>query len=344
MTQGYCRFRQSGTILVFTLWSLGILTIFAIQLGVIIRQKITFVKRLDERHKLDILAKSGVKKAVKVLRKDPEFDKGVYTVSRKMHRHNNPAYFGRIYLGDGTCEISSEGLNEKRKYGEQQYGLVDEEIKINLNTASRSTLNNLIKNVLECGSLTAENLANAIYDWREFGESELVGFSSDAYYENLRNPYPIKNSPFEVIEELLLVKGMNGEILAKLSAYLTIYGEGRVNVNTASRVVLISLGFDEELTDKILSVRRGSDAIEATGDDHVFQSPADLITDLEKEVTLEPNEIAKISQINTEGKLGARSYFYLIRSKANLLKSAAQKIITCVYNTSDNKIEYWREY
>ena len=68
-------------------------------------------------------------------------------------------------------------------------------------------------------------------------------------------PYRCKNAPFETLRELLLVKGMtetvfygqagnetqNIEPVEGIQKYLTIYGDGKVNINEASSMVIQSL-------------------------------------------------------------------------------------------------------
>jgi len=62
--------------------------------------------------------------------------------------------------------------------------------------------------------------------------------------------------PFRTINELLLVKDISKENFLLFKDLITVYGQGKVNINTASRAVLIALGLEEETADLILSFRR----------------------------------------------------------------------------------------
>ena len=117
-------------------------------------------------------------------------------------------------------------------------------------------------------------------DWRKYGESEITGFFSDDYYTNLQYPYPKKNAEYETLDEIMLVKGMTRDMYDKLINYVTIYGDGAVNINTASKDVLESLGLTDTLVDKILSLRRGKDGIDATADDNVFLQTYDIASEV----------------------------------------------------------------
>ncbi len=126
-----------------------------------------------------------------------------------------------------------------------RWGVVDEESKINLNKTDVQTLTNLLINVLSLNDEDAAKLAQALLDWRQYGESEITGFFSDDYYSNLQYPYPKKSADYETLDEILLVKGMNKQMYDKLINFVTIYGDGAVNINTASKEVLEALGLTE---------------------------------------------------------------------------------------------------
>lgn len=62
--------------------------------------------------------------------------------------------------------------------------------------------------------------------------------------------------PFSTINEVLLVKDISRENFLLFKDSITVYGKGKVNINTASKTVLIALGLDEEMVDSILRFRR----------------------------------------------------------------------------------------
>ena len=61
--------------------------------------------------------------------------------------------------------------------------------------------------------------------------------------------------PFKVKEELLLVEGLTKDIFDKFKDYITVYGTGKVNINTAPKEVLLALGLDEGLVGNIINYR-----------------------------------------------------------------------------------------
>ncbi|MHC4536106.1 MAG: type II secretion system minor pseudopilin [Planctomycetota bacterium] len=112
-------------------------------------------------------------------------------------------------------------------------------------------------------STVSYSLIPAIIDWVDYDDevtylpfikSENEGAESN-YYMDLIDPYKCKNAPFETLNELLLIKGMtplifhghagdktqNIEPVQGIQQYLTIYGDGKININEASPIVILSL-------------------------------------------------------------------------------------------------------
>lgn len=108
-----------------------------------------------------------------------------------------------VQLGDGLFWLLKPNFEDDRSYA---FGVVDEGSKLNLNVAGTNQLRLLT-------GMTDE-LAACIYDWRR---DYTNGPSSDGamseYYLRLNDPYVCKNSPFETVEELFLVKGATTSIL-----------------------------------------------------------------------------------------------------------------------------------
>ncbi|MCX5698126.1 MAG: type II secretion system protein GspK [Candidatus Omnitrophica bacterium] len=62
--------------------------------------------------------------------------------------------------------------------------------------------------------------------------------------------------PFSAINEVLLVKEIPKDKFLLFKDLVTVYGQGKVNINTASKAVLTALGLDEETANLILRFRR----------------------------------------------------------------------------------------
>ncbi len=81
-------------------------------------------------------------------------------------------------------------------------------------------------------------------DWVDADDMSmaLTGGREDSMYENLEDPYLAKNAKFDSMAEVRLVDGWHDDdIWERYGEYLTIYGAGKVNINTADCVVLRAL-------------------------------------------------------------------------------------------------------
>lgn len=149
--------------------------------------------------------------------------------------------------------------------------LVDEERKININYLV--TRNSSGQRVVESGRKAQlerlfvlleldPQLVDPIVDWLD-SNNEALPFGAEAGAYQSREPsYSPANGPFETLQELHMVEGMTDKIYKKISPYLTVYGKGTVNVNTADALVLQS--FDEGLDEtsaRIISDKRPFDNV-----------------------------------------------------------------------------------
>ena len=98
------------------------------------------------------------------------------------------------------------------------------------------------------------DLVDAIVDWVDQDETPEPAGAESIYYQTLRPSYRAANAPLQTLLELRLIKGMTPDIMAKLSKLVTVYpheGQSKVNVNTASLLVLQAL--DPSITQSVAS-------------------------------------------------------------------------------------------
>lgn len=109
-------------------------------------------------------------------------------------------------------------------------------------------------------------LVPSIIDWTDnddqvtylpFIKNENLGAES-IYYGQLKNPYYCKDGSLDTTEELLLVKGVTMQVYNRIRDYVTVYGDGRININYASQTVIESLSekMDPALAQMIINQRR----------------------------------------------------------------------------------------
>lgn len=160
---------------------------------------------------------------------------------------------GMIFTGTITDECSKIDLNSLvNKEG------VADEFRI-------KQLKRLMMDVLQIEIKEDEfnELAAAIVDWLDPDDEPGMGGAESDYYQSLDEPYAAKNGPFDTPEEILLVKGMkpewfNGnEEYEGIGKYVTVGTQGKINLNTASKQVLMSLagGITEAMVERFMDCR-----------------------------------------------------------------------------------------
>lgn len=107
------------------------------------------------------------------------------------------------------------------------------------------------------------NILDAIKDWID-PDDEVTKFGAEsAYYRSLERPYACRNAPLQSLDELLLVRGVTKRLFygtsetPGISRFLTVHGEGKVNINTADPLVLraLSANLDEKMVEEMLVYR-----------------------------------------------------------------------------------------
>ncbi len=89
------------------------------------------------------------------------------------------------------------------------------------------------------------DLVDPITDWVDLDSEPKPFGAEEETYRRLDPPYSAKNARFDTLEELHMVKGITDDVYRKIAPYLTVYGDGVINVNTADSLILQSLDIGE---------------------------------------------------------------------------------------------------
>ena len=93
----------------------------------------------------------------------------------------------------------------------------------------------------------ARTVADSLGDWLDGDDKPLPYGAENAYYLSREHPVLARNGPVEFVDELLAVKGVDAELLygnneqRGLAEYISIYGNGRININTAPVAIIVAL-------------------------------------------------------------------------------------------------------
>ncbi len=155
---------------------------------------------------------------------------------------------------DGLGETWAKYNNAPVAFGGGAASMViaDEQGKLNVrrvvsgNTPDdpwRSRLQRLLVLVAGQDATEAKQLVDALVDWQDTETTNATdsGGAEESYYLGLTPPYRPDNAPLPTVAQLGLVKGWTPEIVRKVTPFVTVYGNGQVNPNTAPREVLVAV-------------------------------------------------------------------------------------------------------
>ena len=337
-----------GSIFIFSLWIVALLTVFATQIGLHVRGRILLLSRLETRSGLRKIAEAGIEKAVMVMLL------GSTSKSKKTkeYYYNNTVLFKDIELGGGFFNVKYDYYNiDNGGQLEERFGFIDEESKLNINRMGFEELQRLLVNTAFIGDSEADRVGRIIMYCRGDDPMDMsLGKKDSEYYEQLRYPYKIKRRPFKMLAELKLMDVMTDDIFQKIEPFLTVFGTGKVNINTAQKPVLVALGLNDELVNAIFLIRRGTDGIDRTRDDVIFEGSSDfqLIDDLNEKVRKSElyfveDEGVQVYNDMVLGRVTGKSYYYRFRAEASFPYKKDILVVTGVYSLENNRFVYWRE-
>jgi general secretion pathway protein K len=323
MKRKFLDVKSSGIVLITALWVLVILSLLSLSFAHQAKIEIKLAGHYKREAQLRQLTKAVVRAALRKLASDANDYDALNEI-------------WRIYPAQPEDCLSEVMKNYPHQQTEIEYTIIDEESKLNINSASFESL-------LELPEVD-EEIASSIIDWRDEDDEPLAFGAEDSYYQSLENPYPCKNTLFDLIGELLYVRGVTNELFygsregnIPLRDLLTVWGDGKININTAREEILLTIpGVREEIIESIIEKLAGPDGDDGTEDDEPFKS----IESLKEIPTITISEYEKL-----KSHCKVASSYFTIQAQSSLKKSNLRKRITTVLKRKDNSfiILMWKE-
>ena len=280
-----------------SLWIVAMLTVFAVGLGHRASIGLKVARYQRDRLQANFLANAGIKKVIIDLLREADIS------------------YDKVVLEENKNEFATIA------------GISDEESKININTADQK----LIKQVLISAGLDADaqELSVIIHEWisKPAAPAEEKKF--------------FKNGLLKAKEELLLPleffypdKERTLEAYAKIKDLVTVYGDGKVNINTASREALMALASSVAEESQKNSVKDVVEAIiEQRASKGALKDKEDLKLSDDNQINLFTNKILP--------KVVFKSDYFKIQSKASVGNTT--KNISCIYDRKKERVVSWSE-
>ena len=239
---------QRGIALLMVLWILTFLTVIVLSFSLMVRTEVYSALSFKNETENKFLAEAGIQRGI-----------------MEIFYHNANKNRKVVIEGREVFQIDGREYSGSAGDGKYSFRITDESGKVNINALSDNTriiLYNLLVNEGIPGE-KADAITDSIMDWKDADELHRLNGAESDYYMSLPAPYKSKNSNFDTLEELLLVKGMTPEILfgeegkKGIANLLTVYSTAnRINVKTAPKEVLMAIpDFSSDLADSVITLR-----------------------------------------------------------------------------------------
>ncbi|MCK5888477.1 MAG: general secretion pathway protein GspK [Methylococcales bacterium] len=221
--------KEKGLALVLVLWIVTLLIIMSSSFALTIQRESSIISGLKEKSEASALAEAGIYYAItRTFSTD---------IEQKWHVSNSLYNFT---------------YNNKKV----RILIADESGKVAINHAEKTQLLTLFDSI-GVEEETAENLSEAILDWRDSDDLHRINGAELPQYEEAGLKYGPSNKAFKNIEEVQMVLGMTSEIYQRIEDLVSIYAKARnINPTTASREILLTLpDVDAEMVDEYIQQR-----------------------------------------------------------------------------------------
>ena len=277
--------KREGAALIIALWVLMILSIIVGSFAFEMQLESRLVSHKRKRFQAEVLARSGVEYAKALIDQSPkvkeleieETDDEEGFLQAALYIKRGLRTSTTIDQGDGSFTVTIQSAEAGR----------------NINRLTREEWLDILE-MANVPSTEWDSMLDCLQDWIDEGdEHKLNGAESDdPFYENAG--YSVKNGPLDSVEELLLVKGWgpdilygkeadeDGDAIFGIAKLLTVWGDGKVNLNTASTNLLLSYAeYEDWELAGVMEARNGEDGEEGTLDDGI-KSLSDVDADPSK--------------------------------------------------------------
>ena len=286
------RRNQRGVALILVLGSIAIMTVMLTEFQDEATSELSAALADRDSLKAEYLAKSGVNLGRLLIASEPIIRQGLsfFSLALGQKPAQVPVWeFSDRILGafndkEGTADFAiltgtdlTKGKNLGIEGGRFDVDIVDEDSKLNVNTASRGdpfTQNRVAQQLLalmmgdqynpmfeqrdrDDNFTDRATVCGAIIDWADADEdmnacdprtaAPTTRATEDISYQLLKKPYFRKNAAYDSLEELHLVRGVSDAFWSTFidpdpsnpkKRVVTVWGQGLVNVNTANAMTL----------------------------------------------------------------------------------------------------------
>lgn len=223
--------RDRGSILVLALWLLFLLSLLAAGVGAHVQGRLELARRLEQRWVALGAARAGVERGIAWVQVETN---GWESLDEPWA--NQPGVFSNGVMGSGWFAVVRRDRQASGAEG-VQYGMGDEQGRIDLNLGRVELLQALFETAGGLGTEAAAKVAAALARARTRPEGK-PSINDETGWVDRR----LERGPLLSVHELRWVKGVTPGVFEGLKDHVTVHGGARVNLNTAGAGVLTALG------------------------------------------------------------------------------------------------------
>ena len=291
MTNGTRRRRRDGFALMAALWLIVIVGVTGYELSVRSRIGRLAVANALEKAQADAAADAAletVRGALEHRLAHPLDSRMASTLDARIDPWGTLSFIGAdtITLGDERAIAHA----------------YDAGARVQVNRATEADIRRLLQ-ALRIDAGDADRIAQRMLDWRDPDNFRRArGAERDDYLRAGARALP-SNAEFSRIDELRDLDGMTPDLYRRIAPYVTVFGTGQVNVNTASAVILRSLpGLGDEAIALIVRTQEAARPLRSLEElsqrlsSGAGQSLVDATAELLPRITFETREVVVESE------------------------------------------------
>jgi general secretion pathway protein K len=266
---------REGAALIVSIWVILLMSLLISSMAFDMQVEANVAAYQRKRVKAQYLARSGMEWATAVLTR-----KVTETMDQELvlePDQDEQLVVASINLSRG---VGVSGIQKELGAGRFILDILPEESRRNVNLLNEDDWKEILDQAGVENTRWPE-LIDCVLDWIDDNDTHRLhgAESDDPFYKD--REYEVKNAPLDTVDELLMIKGFDESILyggkspesdkvtyTGIAGWLTTWGDGKLNVNTASREVMMTLPeIEEYVIDAIIEYRTGPDGIPNTKDD-----------------------------------------------------------------------------
>lgn len=233
---------RRGVALMLVLWLIVVLGVVATGIAASSHAESTLVLNLRARAAARYGAESGVVAAI---------DRLEWLLANAGSAEATAATFQNI---DGQFADMREVTLADTRFG---VAVVDLNARIDVNGGDARTLRALFAQFTD--DARAERVVAELEDWKDADDLTRPGGAEAPEYEAAGSPYVPRNAPFDRLDDIAHLLDAGDSLARAVAPYVTVDGDGLVNVNSAPEPVLAALGIGAAGARTLMARRAGGE-------------------------------------------------------------------------------------